>query len=178
MDDIDTEPYAKFFSAADQLVAVGGRATLRAVLERAGSGSMRDVTAAMQQWRARRQPLPEVSSKAPESFHAVVEQLWTDARERAMAHVDEERKGLASATVAAKAEVDEITALAELFETQRNGLATQLADAMRERDSARKSAAELEAQLKAHQAFFEEKLRTVLLKAATRKAPRAEKKAS
>jgi chromosome segregation ATPase len=178
MDHVNPEAHVKFFKAADEIVAGGGRATLRAVLERAGVGSMRDITTAMQLWRARGQPLAEVSATAPESLLASVEQLWRAAYEKAMARVGDERRALAAATAAAQSQVEEVTALAELFESQRDTLATQLAEVTRERDGAKERVVALDAQLRAHQQFFEEKLKAMLSKAPSRKAPRTEKKAS
>jgi len=177
MDNVNPEAHARFYTAADEIVAGGGRATLRAVHERAG-GSMRDITAAMQLWRARGQPLQEVSAAAPEGLLASVEQLWKEAYERAMSRVGDERRALAAATAAAQAQVEEITALAELFESQRDTLATQLAAVTRERDGAKERVVELDAQLKSHQTFFEEKLKAMFSKAPARKGPRTEKKAS
>jgi hypothetical protein len=139
---------------------------------------MRDITAAMQLWRTRGQPLQEVSAAAPEGLLASVEQLWKEAYERAMSRVGDERRVLAAATATAQAQVEEVTGLAELFELQRDTLATQLADVTRERDGAKERVVELVAQLKSHQTFFEEKLKAMLSKAPARKGPRTEKKAS
>lgn len=178
MDNVNPETHVRFFKAADEIVAAGGRATLRAVLEHVGAGSMRDITTAMQLWRARGQPLPEVSATAPESLLASVEQLWSAAYEKAMARVGDERRALAVASAAAQAQVEEITGLAAFYELQRDTLATQLAEVTGERDGAKARVVELDAQLKSHQAFFEEKLKTMLSKAPTRKGPRIGAKAS
>lgn len=150
--------YAKFAAVADELVAQKERPTLRAVLQRAGSGSMRDVSAAMAIWRQRSRPLAEVSTKAPEALLATVEKLWEEAYARAMARVEEERRALAAASAQTQAQMDEVTELAELFESERDALKLKLEQVTSERDTAKETAASMQTQLQAYQAMFSEHL--------------------
>ena len=138
------ENYARFWAAADELAAANVRPTLRGVLEKAG-GSMRDVTRAVDLWRQRAVPLSEVTAPAPDALIASAREMWRDACERAGALVNEERKALAAAAVNVQAQIEEVTEVAALYESQRDDLALRLDQITTERDSALKRVRSLEA---------------------------------
>ena len=159
------ESYARFWQAADALAAQGKRATLRAVLEAAGEGSMRDVTRAMEIWRQRAQPLTEVSAAVPEALMESVQKLWEAAFARAMARVAEERKALAAAMVSAETKVEELQEMGEWLEGERDAVVAKLATVTAERDVALERVKVVEAEVSSLKALCEGELERLVSRA-------------
>lgn len=156
------ESFTRFWNAADELAASAVRPTLRKMLEKVGSGRVRDVSRTMEIWRPRRQPLPDVSAALPDGLLASARQLWQSTYERAMARVAEERAALATTTANVEAHREEVTKFAALFESQRDELRTQLKTASKERDAASESVRKLEAQVTALEELCAERLQSLL----------------
>lgn len=162
--------YQRFFEAADALAAEGVKPTLRAVMDRAGGGSMRDICAAMQQWRQRKQRIPVPASEPPETLAVAIKDIWQAALAQAFATIEHERRALAQASAAQQDEVEEIKELAEQIERERDALAAELESAKQARDAAEERARVLQAEVDALKGLCEQKLADMVERARIRKA--------
>lgn len=95
--DAKEERARRYHAAARELEAKGERATLRAVRQAVGGGSMTDVAAAMQLYRERAIPSTERSDGVPEPMLAAVSDLYRRAQDEATSLVAAERAALAAA---------------------------------------------------------------------------------
>ena len=119
--------------AAQTLVEEGRKPTVRAVRQQIGAGSLRDIHAALRQWRegggtpaAPEQTPGAVSATAREQ----AEELWKIARRVADARLEAKRQELEAARAAAEAELSDMITMAD-------ELRGELVEARAARDSAR-----------------------------------------
>lgn len=115
-------------AAADALVGEGQQPTIRAIRERLGTGSPNTVHKHLTAWREAR---PVAAAAAPELPQALTAAIAAEI-ERAAAQARAEIEGR---LVQAQGEAAELAAAGEVIEAERDGLAEQVAELTRERDT-------------------------------------------
>ena len=129
-------------------------------------------------WKIWRQgaatPLPEVTAPAPEALIASAHQMWRDACELAGARVLQERKALAGAVVDVQAQIEEVTEVAALYESQRDALTLQLAHVTSELNAGQERLQALEAQVVSLERLCGERMEAIGARGTARKAAQSD----
>ena len=115
-------------AAADALVGEGQQPTIRAIRERLGTGSPNTVHKHLTAWREARPVAAAVAPELPQALTAAIAAEIERAAVQARAEIE-------GRLVQAQGEAAELAAAGEVIESERNGLAEQVAELTRERDT-------------------------------------------